>query len=173
MGPAQPITQAEQLRGIEARLSPRDKALFVLGIQLGLRGTDLLSLNIRDVRYLKAGDPIRVKEGKTKKWRTLYANQSVVEVVKPLLDRADDEPLFVGEKRGTRLTICTLSRLWRTWTELGGSNVGRKTAIHLRWKAGVNMDVLSAMLNHSSTKVTRVYAAIPDEEIRKAYLTQL
>lgn len=172
-GPALPITSVQRLREIEGQLSPRDRALFVLGIQLGFRGSDLLALNVGDVRHLTSGDPLRVLEGKTSKYRTVFVGPSVIEALKPLLDRPDPAPLFAGEKRGTRLTICTLSRLWRRWTGLGGSQVGRKTFAHQRWKNGASLDAIQQSFGHASGKVTMTYACIPDEAMRKLYLAEV
>ena len=83
-----PIRRIEDIRAISKLLegSPRDHLLFVMGVNNGIRTGDLLKLKVRDVRNLKSGDYITIKEGKTKKDNVLVVNKTVYKALKILAD---------------------------------------------------------------------------------------
>lgn len=72
----QPIRSLDQIEDMEWSLkrhcSERDYIMFLVGINTGLRVGDLLNLTIRDVKGKKK---MAVKEGKTKKTRTIHLEQ--------------------------------------------------------------------------------------------------
>ena len=65
----EPIRKIKDLKAISKYLkdNPRDQLLFVMGINNGLRACDLLNLKVGQVRGLKAGGAITIKESKTGK----------------------------------------------------------------------------------------------------------
>ncbi|GAF24069.1 phage integrase [Bacillus sp. JCM 19047] len=69
--------------------------LFVLGINVALRISDLISLKVGDLR----GKYAYVKETKTGKTRRIMLNQSVRKEISVLADLEDDEFLFPSRKR--------------------------------------------------------------------------
>ena len=60
----QPIKRTKDIETIKKLLAekPRDLCLFILGINTNLRASDLLQLKAAQVRGLKAGDEIALKE---------------------------------------------------------------------------------------------------------------
>lgn len=174
LGPAVPLSEKDRAAmRVIVKDSPRNHALFVMGMNTAFRASDLLSLNVGDV----AGkNEVRVKEKKTGKWRQVPLNAAVVDALKPLtVNRKADEPLFVGEKRGTRLTVCTLSRLWRSWAEEAGvggkvaSHSGRKTFARTNFERGVRIETLMVSLNHSSPAQTLAYIHVLPSEVEALY----
>jgi integrase len=173
-GPAKPLTGGDIARvEVVVRNSPRDYALFTIGTQTAFRGGDILSLNCSDVR---GKSELHIREKKTGKVRITPLNGKVRVAIGVLCaERADDEPLFVGSKRGTRLTICTLSRLWRRWCEeagvghRGGSHVGRKTWARRNYEKGARIEVIGRALNHGSPATTFAYIMISDAELNSLY----
>ena len=63
----EPIRKIKDLKAISKYLkdNPRDQLLFVMGINNGLRACDLLNLKVGQVRGLKAGGSVTIKESKT------------------------------------------------------------------------------------------------------------
>ena len=49
--------------------SPRNFAIFVVGTNTAYRASELLSIRLGQVRHLKAGDRLEVKQKKTKKYQ--------------------------------------------------------------------------------------------------------
>ena len=61
----EPIRKQKYIDAIKKLLqsNPRDQLLFTLGINNGLRCGDLLKLKVGEVKDLKAGDHITIKDG--------------------------------------------------------------------------------------------------------------
>lgn len=178
-----PLT-VEEIAEVRKHLtSARDRALFTLGVNTAFRGGDILSLNVGDVRNVTIGGCVRLIEQKTNKRRSIVLNSVVHKVLQELLeeraDAPDDAPLFVGEKRGTRLTVCTLSRLWKAWAAAAGieknvaSHSGRKSAARAWYDNGVKLAQIAIALNHSSEAVTMRYLGITQEDLNEMYMNHV
>ena len=65
----EPITNAKDIKSIKKLLAdqPRNRLLFILGINAGLRVQDLLNLRIGDIKHAKVGDRVVLREKKTQK----------------------------------------------------------------------------------------------------------
>lgn len=191
MATAQPIKSSTDVQLVRDTLTTnRDRALFELGINLAFRGGDLLTLNVGDVRGKEAGDELVIEhEQKTGKARRTNLNQKCVDALAPLIAErveqgaTDADPLFVSAKprngSHSRLTIVSLSRLWKDWGMEAGlkngarlsSHSGRKTKAYiLRTEGKVGIEVLMKVLNHSSPAVTMRYACIQDDECRDFFM---
>ncbi len=181
----EPIRAVRDIRAIKRMLgqSPRDLAIFVVGVNTNLRASDILALTVGHVRGLDVGGDIVLKEKKTGKQRRITANAEIADAIGKLLaareggDRAlsDHEPLFVGQ-RG-RLTVPTLSRMVKNWCEmvnLTGNYAAhsmRKTwGYHQRVRLNTSVPELMVMFNHSSQRQTLDYLGVQPEEIKEAYL---
>lgn len=179
--------KGEEVRGINRNGHTRNLALFELGMHLAFRGCDLLSLNLRHVINKNVGDEIVIsKEKKTQKRRVTILNQQCIDVLRKLIVQrqaegaALDDALFVSERALTRLTIVSLSRLWKQWCEAAGlegnfaSHSGRKTKAYImRTEDGLPIEVLMQVLNHSSPAMTLRYASIQPEEVKQFYMRPL
>lgn len=182
----QPITDLRHVRSIKRLLadSPRDKLLFVMGVNSGLRVQDLLALRVVDVRGLKLGDRVPVREQKTGKANVLIANKEIVAALEEYLVSAQPEDrhyLFKSRKTAnsplTTLSVTKKVKAWAAAINLKG-NFGahtlRKTwTYHQRREFGVSWEVLAKRLNHSSPSVTRRYLGVQDEEVEHVLMNAL
>lgn len=161
--------------------SPRDYALFIMGTNTAFRASDILGLNCGDVRSLKLGGRLTIKEQKTGKSRSVTVNQLVVDALTALLARIepqdDESPLFVGQKRGTRMVVRTFGALVNHWCKTAGltgeysSHSLRKTfGYTMRTKHGVDLALLQQMYGHSSGAITLKYVGITGAEISDMYM---
>ena len=181
----EPIRHVKDIRSIKKLLanSPRNYALFVIGINTNLRASDILRLHVGQVRNLKLGDEIVLKEKKTGKERRITTNAEVLDAVNQLLISrsaegqvlTDDTPLFIGQ-RG-RMTVPTLSRMVGEWCNAinlkgnYGSHSMRKTfGYHQRTRLNTSVAELMVIFNHSSQRQTLDYLCIQPDEIWEAYL---
>ena len=151
-----PIRMAKDIKSIKTLLKdkPRDLCLFTLGINTNLRASDLLRLTVGEVRSLKPGDDLTLKEKKTGKHRRTTLNKAVVASIQALLtirDYQDDQPLFTGQ-RGP-LTVPSVNRLVKGWcTAINlkgnyGSHTLRKTfGYHQRVSFNVGVPELMVAL---------------------------
>jgi len=179
----EPIKDLADIRSIKRLLADRPLyyALFVVGINTNLRGSDLLSLTESQVRDLIPGDTIEIRERKTGKKRDVTINRAACEAIQRLLVSRDYRPgekLFVGQ-RG-QLTIQSLNRLVKQWCASirlpgnYGSHTLRKTwGYHQRVTYGVGLPELMECLNHSSQKTTLRYLGIGSTEIRNIFQNEI
>lgn len=66
--------------------SPRDHALFVVGLKVALRITDLLNLTWGDILESGKFNAISLKEGKTKKDRRIKLNRTAQKALSEQLE---------------------------------------------------------------------------------------
>jgi integrase len=103
MQTVQPIKDREKIEAIKKILrasSLRNELLFVLGINTGLRISDILSLKIADVSTNKSVfNRIELQEKKTKKKRAIALNKKTCRLIERYLELERPtahygEPLF-------------------------------------------------------------------------------
>jgi integrase len=178
-----PIRKRKDIESIRKLISdnPRDLTLFTLGINTNLRASDLLRIKVGQVRDLKPGDEIELKEKKTGKSRRITLNKACVQAVQRLLASrpyADVDLLFTGQ-RGP-LTVPSVHRLVKGWCRAMnlrgnyGSHSLRKTwGYHQRVTFGVDIPRLMVCFNHSTQRQTLDYLCIQPEEIKGVYENEL
>ena len=180
-----PIRRLEDIKAIKCMLSdkPRDLLLFTIGINNGLRAGDLLRLKVKDVRYLKEGDGINIREMKTGKDNILMVNKPVYKALRNYLEKvdpSDDDFLFPSRKRKTPLQVPSVNGLIKRWTKAinlrgnYGAHTLRKTFGYIqRTEHGVSWEILADRYNHSTPAVTRHYLGITKDEVRKILLNEI
>ena len=89
----EPIRNKKAIQRIKAHLNIRDRCFFTLGINTAYRANELLSITVDQVRGLRAGDTLEIKQSKTKKHRMVTLNAAAAEAIQALL--TEDEG--VGE----------------------------------------------------------------------------
>jgi integrase len=178
-----PIKKRKDIDSIKKLLGddPRNSALFTIGINTNLRASDLLRIKVGQVRDLKPGDEIELKERKTGKSRRITLNKACVQAIQSLLASRpydDDDPLFVGQ-RGP-LTVPSVHRLVKGWCRSinlrgnYGSHSLRKTfGYHQRVTFGTDIPRLMVVFNHSTQRQTLDYLCIQPEEIKDVYENEL
>jgi integrase len=180
----EPIRDLKDIKLIRRLLAdkPRDECLFTLGINTNLRASDLVRITAGQVRGLKEGDEIELKEKKTGKARRITLNKAVIASIRRLLasrDYRDEEPLFIGQ-RGNALTVQSVHRLVKGWCRMAklkgnyGSHTLRKTfGYHQRVTFGVGLPELMVVFNHSSQAQTLQYLCVQPDEVRNIYQNAL
>ncbi|MFC1819776.1 tyrosine-type recombinase/integrase [Thermodesulfobacteriota bacterium] len=132
----EPIREMKDIQTIKKLLAdkPRDLCLFILGINTNLRASDLLNITAGQVRYMKPGDDLEIKEKKTRKLRRITLNKACIDAIRGLLAARpyqDKDRLFQGQ-RGP-ITVSYLNRLVKSWAKAlnlrgnYGSHTLRKT----------------------------------------------
>jgi integrase len=179
----EPIRKKRDIQSIKLMLSdsPRNQALFTIGINTNLRASDLLGIKAGQVRDLRPGDSIQIKEKKTGKFRVVTLNRTCIQAIQKLLASSlydDNDPLFVGQ-RGP-LTVPSVSRLVKSWCRAinlrgnYGSHSMRKTwGYHQRVTFGTDIPRLMVCFNHSTQRQTLEYLCIQADEIKDVYGNEL
>lgn len=175
MGTVEPIREIKDIRRIEkylAKQSERNLLLFTLGINCGLRISDILSLNIEDVRNKNF---IQVTEKKTGKFKKFPINAKLKPMfVKFTKGKANDEPLFMS-CQGNRMERTAAYRIInKACKSIGiegliGTHTLRKTFGYHHYQKFKDVVLLQKIFNHSTPEVTLRYIGIEQDEIYESY----
>jgi len=179
----EPIKNTRDINKIKQYLygkeNKRDYCIFVVGINVGLRAGDLLSLKINDVTDgTTIFDTVIIKEQKTGKIRNFALNKNAKEAIQlyinSLADYNFNDYLFKSRKGG-HLGVRPLHHIIKTLTtDLGikgnfGTHTLRKTMAYHRYINNVPLETLQKLLNHSSSAITLRYIGITKEVITDCY----
>ena len=179
----EPIRDKKAIARIKKILAdrPRDLCLFTLGINTAYRANELLSLKVGQVKSLRAGDVLDLKQRKTHKYRPVTLNATAVMAIQAWLQVSDLEGgdyLFTGQ-RGC-LTVETMSTLVKTWCrDVGlkgnyGSHTLRKTwGYWQRLERGTAIPLLMEAFGHATQQQTLAYLGIQSNEIAAIYELEL
>lgn len=175
MTTVEPIRNKTDIKKVEKVLagqSMRNLLLFVLGTNCGLRISDLLSLDVGDVRNKTHIQIIEKKTGKFKKF-------PINERLKPMIEefikgRKNAEPLFLSHWKH-RLDRVTAYYLIRDACEKAGlqERIGthsmRKTFGYHHYQQFKDVVILQKIFNHSSPQITLRYIGIEQDQIDYSY----
>ena len=160
--------------------------LFTVGINVGLRAGDLLSLKIKDVlsESGKIKDSVMIYEEKTGKKRNFTLNTSAKDAIQlylNFLSEYDTEDwLFKSRKGDGHLTVESTHRIIKTLLrEMNikgnyGTHTLRKTFAYHTYINNVRenpsiLQTLQKVLNHGSSSTTLRYIGITQEVITDLY----
>ena len=181
----EPIRKIKDIKAISKLTSgyPRNHLLFIMGINNGLRAGDLVKLKVKQVRYLKVGDTLTIKEGKTGKDNILVINKTVYKALQNYLDTVqpdDDAYLFASRKGDSHLQSQAVSKLVKQWTKVinlrgnYGAHTLRKTWGYIqRTVHGVGFEIICKRYNHSNPAITMRYLGIQDKEVHSTLMNEI
>lgn len=175
MTTVEPIRNKDEIKKVEkilAHQSQRDLVLFTLGINSGLRISDILALNVGDVRMKTYIQLVEKKTGKTKK---IPINAKL----KPMFDtftskRDYDEPLFLTAFNNRLNRIAAYTIIKDACASAGieahiGTHTMRKTFGYHHYKKFRDLALLQKIFNHSNPQVTLRYIGIEQDQIEDSY----
>lgn len=182
----EPLRDLKHIKSIKKLLadSPRDQAIFTIGINTNLRASDLLKLKVGELRHLAPGDHFELREKKTQKKRSITINKTVYDAVQSLFasmpDASDDDYLFSSRKGGGPLSVPYLNALVKKWTGLinlrgnyGGHSLRKTFGYIHRTVFNTDIPTLMTMFNHSTQRQTLEYLCVQPDEIQDAYLKEI
>ena len=150
----------------------RDKAILTVFLSCGLRVSELVSLNLRDL----ADDHLTVT-GKGSKQRVVYFGEGCRKALDKYLDLRGsdgDTALFLSQKGG-RLTVRGVQQMVDKHIELAGldperfsTHKLRHTAATLMLRNGVDTRALQEVLGHSNLNTTQIYTHLDNASLRSA-----
>ena len=175
MTTVEPIRNKKDVEKVEKLLSKqskRDLLLFVIGTNCGLRISDILNLNVGDV---KNRTHIQIIEKKTGKFKKFPINSKL----KPMIDeyckgKRENQPLFLSHWKH-RLDRSTAYYMLRDacakagLQEKRGTHSMRKTFGYHHYKQFKDVVLLQKIFNHSSPQITLRYIGIEQDQIDYSY----
>jgi integrase len=181
----EPIRKQKDVRAISKLLQgrPRDLLLWIMGINNGLRASDLVVIKVVQVHDLKPGDVLNIVESKTGKDNVLVINKSVYKALYAYLkdiSSTSGNYLFKSRKGTSHLSSQSVGRLVKTWAAAinlngnYGAHTLRKTwGYHQRVNHGVGFEILCKRYNHSSPSITMGYLGIESKEVRDVLMNEI
>ena len=156
--------------GRTSRHAKRNQFLFLLGINTGLRASDLVRLKVKDVSVRNP----KIKEQKRKKVRVLFLDAIWKDVQTYISGMRSDEYLFQSQK-GTNKPLTTTAvyqMLDKAAKLLGRTDVGthtmRKTFGYHYYKQTKDIVSLMEIYRHSNQSETKEYIGIREEELEES-----
>lgn len=166
----------ELLSSVEGKNATRDYCILTLFLNCGLRISELVNLNVTDVR----GNQLRVL-GKGNKERMLFLNDACQEAIQEwMIDRdalalIDKNALFVTLQNRKRITTAAVHKLVKKHIAAAGldstqysAHKLRHTAATLMLQNGVDVRTLQEVLGHDHLNTTQIYTHIDNEDLRTA-----
>ncbi len=185
VSPIKDIRKIKEVKNLMAAHGDfRDLLIFTLGINAGLRISDILKLKWEDILYKngKIREEVIVKEKKTGKTKKFPLNDAVIESINAYIKKMQsfkiEDWIFPSRKRNGGLKPISRIAAWQMINKYCKSagikeNVGthtlRKTFGYHQYKNGTDIAMLQKMLNHSSPKITLRYIGIEREEMNERY----
>ncbi|VBB06525.1 phage integrase family [Lucifera butyrica] len=174
----EPIRDKKQIQGMKKYLrgqNTRDYLLFTLGINSGLRISDLLKLTVEDV----IKDRITIREKKTGKAKDFPLSETCKKAIGEYLKETglSEGALFASRKGGRPLSRVQAYRILndaakqRGIKEAVGTHTLRKTFGYHAYQNGVDITRIQKLLNHSTPSITLAYIGITKEELDAVYIT--
>ena len=197
MNSVEPIRDLKTIKSIRAILksqSIRNELLFIFGINVGLRISDIFKLKIEDLvkpNFKTVKEYVIITEKKTGKTKKFYIGDIVKKVIEnyirelPTLDMSS----YVFQSRKGKNMPITRQRAYRILNDaaemLGivernqkgviisgeiGTHTLRKTFGYHAYQNGSSLELLMDIFNHSSKSQTLRYIGITEEQKKEVYL---
>lgn len=166
----------ELLDHVDGPNQVRDYCILTLFLNCGLRISELIGLNVTDVR----GDQLRVL-GKGNKERVLFLNEACRSALddwmteRSALTLLDQNALFVTPRNRKRITRAAVHKLVKKHLSAAGldstkysSHKLRHTAATLMLQNGVDVRTLQEVLGHDHLNTTQIYTHVDNDDLRTA-----
>lgn len=174
----EPIKNKKQIEAMKTYLrgqNIRNYLLLVLGINSGLRISDLLQLNIEDV-YKQ--ERIQLREQKTGKFKDFPLSDTCKKAIQEYVKetRRSSGFLFMSRKGNKPISRVQAYRILNGaakqigMKEAIGVHSTRKTFAYHAYQSGVDITRIQKLLNHSSSHVTLSYIGITKQELDDIYI---
>ncbi|MBU2701165.1 integrase [Sporomusaceae bacterium BoRhaA] len=177
----EPIRDLKQLNDMKEYLlehNERDYLMFVLGINSGLRISDLLKLTVEDVQ----DGIVTIREQKTSKVKQFALSDTCKEAINHYLTAAGltTGTLFPSAKGNSKpiskvqaWRILNKAADWVGITENIGTHTLRKSFGYHAWRRGVDIGYLQSCFNHSSQAITMRYIGITQDELNEKVYSKM
>lgn len=179
--PIRDLDDLERMKDFLKSKNERNYILFMFGIYSGLRVSDIIPLQVKDV----ISDRIEVKEMKTGKIRRFPINPELRKAINQYIKDKQLQSydyLFPSRKKvrldGARIKhisrVAVYQFLKEAGNHIGLTNIGthsmRKTFGYHHYKKNKNVAILMQVFNHSSADITLGYIGFSQDELDETML---
>lgn len=163
------------LQAVDGRNKERDYCIICLFLNCGLRISEMVGLNLADIRT----DHLLI-HGKGSKERIVYLNTACVSALNDWLEvrrniqALDSDALFLSSRR-KRISVDSVQVMVRNTLLKAGLDAShisphklRHTAATLMLQSGVDLRTLQEVLGHENLNTTQIYTHIANAELQRA-----
>lgn len=167
------------LDAVDGQYALRNYAIITIFLNCGLRLSELVNINLTDIR----GDKLTVI-GKGRKERTIYLNTACIKAVDAYVKnerptagiKAPDQNALFISRHMQRINVRTVETLVKKYIRAAGLDEKkysvhklRHTAATLMYQHGhVDVRVLQEILGHEELSTTQIYTHLDNEQVRDA-----
>ncbi len=170
--PIRDIETIEEIKAILKERSYRDYFLFFMGINTGLRISDLLQLKVKDVR---GKTHITIKEQKTEKTKR-FPIYTIQDEVDSYIKHMKDNSFLFPSREGQGKKPLSRYQAWKILNDAGksvdleeiGTHTLRKTFGYHFYQKTKDVAMLQEIFNHSAPSVTFRYIGINQDMVDNA-----
>jgi len=186
-----PVMEKEDLKAYLAepentKIGRRDRVLLAMLYDTAVRVSELAGIVLGDIN-LDIKNPSIIIHGKGKKTRTIVLNKKCSDLVKDYIlhyhkpDASSDTPLFytIIHGRMNHMSQRNIERIVKKYGDIirkDHPTMPDRTYPHLLrrsratglYRDGVPLELVSAILGHSSSETTKIYAIPSVEQMREA-----
>lgn len=165
------LTVAEIKKIVKGLSSDRDKALFFLLLDTGMRAAECTNLRIGDIEM--ADGRVLIKSGKGEKDRYVYFGAKTARfLLRVMGSRPAQKYVWLSEKTGKPLTLRGLSRAVERMGEAAGVKCHphkiRRTFAITSLRSGMNIYTLARLMGHEDITVLKPYLKILNSDLSAA-----
>lgn len=163
------------LASVGGKNPERDYCIICLFLNCGLRISELVGLNLADIKE----DHLNV-HGKGNKERVVYLNTATIEAINNWLvarnemGPRDEKALFLSQRR-TRISVDSVQTVVRNTLKRAGLDTAlysphklRHTAATLMLQNGVDVRTLQDVLGHENLNTTQIYTHVANSQLQNA-----
>lgn len=172
MKTVQPIRDKKKIDIMKTLLREKDEKYYILfriGINVGLRVSDILSLKVSDVRERSHVTIVEKKTGKTR--RFLIPNSLQKEIAAFIKkNNMEDDYFLIQSRKGYNKPISRV-QAYRVLHEIGeqigldevGTHTMRKTMGYFHYQRNKDVAILQQIFNHAAPSICLRYIGITDD----------
>ncbi len=161
------------LDAVEGKHKERDYAILTLFLNCGLRLSELVNINIDDLK----DNMLRIRNGKGSKDRDIILNDIAIKAVKDYLEvrlkNKGEKALFLSN-RNKRISTRNVQEMVKKYIEKAKLNKKysvhklRHTCASLLHQNGVDIRDIQELLGHEDLSTTSIYTHLNKEKMKKA-----
>jgi integrase len=160
---------------LEKHYSTQLKHLWAFGVNVALRISDLLSIELRDITKANGCYRLRLKEGKTGKRANIKLNENAVAIYKEI-KASNPDSIYLFQSVGSK-AVKAVKPLGRSFVSAAFKEVGDMLELHIGthsmrktrgfhlYKVSNDIGKVMTLLRHNSEAATLRYIGITQESI--------
>ena len=172
MNTVQPIRDKKKISAMKTLLKAKNEKYYIMfriGVNIGLRVSDILELKVGDVR---AKEHVTIQEKKTNKPKRFLVPAALQKEIAMYIkeNNMSDEEYLIQSRKGDNKPISRI-QAYRVLNEVAeqigieevGTHTMRKTFGYHHYKQNKDVVILQDIFNHSAPSITLRYIGINDD----------